>query len=356
MENKPFISIVMPVYNAAKYLNNIFEDVLNQTYDNWELIAVNDCSQDQSGKICDEFAERDKRIRVLHLEENGGAGNARNQGIELANGEYITFVDADDNIELNLYEKVFEAWKYFEADVIAWGLVEEYYNKQDDFLFRNKLTFPETICKEKSEIKNVVLYLEEKTLLGYQWNKVYRRELLTRNGIRFENAILYEDYFFNVEVMKCAESMYVLNEALYRYKKRDNDSITTRFVPEYFELSKRRISSMFQLYQQWDAVNSDVINILGERYLRYILAGLTKSYDKRANENDRSRKVWLRDVKEDLLYSELVQKCAASQKLLQVFRITINMEMWNSSLFIGKMVWLAKEKLPLLFNKIRRFK
>lgn len=355
MENRPFISIVMPVYNAAKYLYNIFEDVLNQTFENWELIAVNDCSKDESGKICDEFAERDKRIRVLHLKENGGAGNARNKGIDIAKGEYITFVDADDDIELNLYEKVCKVLSQSAVDVVAWGLIEEYFDKKEQLVSKNELVFPETFCADKGEVEKVVLLLEEKTLLGYQWNKVYKRELLNGNNIRFENAVLYEDYFFNVEVMKHAQSMYMLNEALYHYKKRVNDSITTRFVPEYFELSHRRVKTMYDLCEEWKIDKELVTSILGTIYMRYILSALMRNSDERSNMSRKEQKSWIKHVAEEQLYQNLAHSNVQNSQLHLIQRL-LNKKKYGSCVAIGRIICLIKRGGPVIFSLIKRNK
>ena len=224
MENKPFISIIMPVYNADRYLKDIFNDLYNQTYKNWELIIVNDCSGDRSAEICDAYCKKDSRAKVIHLDKNCGAGNARNRGLDIALGEYITFLDADDQIESVMYESVSNILKKEKFDVVCWGVIEEYYNKENKITSTNKLTLPTKMCRSKSDVENTVIYLEEKTLLGYQWNKVYKSELLKKNHIKFENTVLYEDYFFNIEVMRRAESLCILDEAFYHYKKRFNEN------------------------------------------------------------------------------------------------------------------------------------
>ena len=355
MENRPFISVVMPIYNAAKYLNNIFEDVLNQTYDNWELIAVNDCSRDESGKICDAFAKRDERIRVLHLTENAGAGNARNQGIDLAKGEYVTFVDADDDIELDLYKKVHDVLKQHPVDVVGWGLVEEYFDKKEQLVSRNELLFPETFCADKGEVQKTVLLLEQKTLLGYQWNKVYKRELLVNHNIRFESAVLYEDYFFNLEVMKHAQSMYMLNEALYHYKKRVNDSITTRFVPEYFELSHRRVKTMYDLCEEWKVDKELVTSILGTIYMRYILSALMRNSDKRSNMSLGKQREWVKQVVEDNLYCNLAYSDVQNRQLHLVQQL-LNKGKYGTCVIIGRMICLVKQVGPVIFSLIKRNK
>lgn len=161
MENRPFLSIVMPVYNAEKYLLEIFSSILGQTYENWELIVVNDCSTDSSRKICDEFSYQDKRIKVIHLSENKGAGNARNVGIQESKGEYITFVDADDAIDLKLYEKAVKAVKTYSVDVVVWGLIEEYYNKKMYLCQRIRFLCQDNIVKIKNLLNGLYCFLSK---------------------------------------------------------------------------------------------------------------------------------------------------------------------------------------------------
>ena len=103
MNSRPKISVIVPVYNVEKYLDNCINSIVNQTYDNLEILLVDDGSKDNSGSLCDEWALRDNRIKVIH-KQNGGASSARNAGLDAATGEYIGFVDADDYIDIDMYE------------------------------------------------------------------------------------------------------------------------------------------------------------------------------------------------------------------------------------------------------------
>ncbi|NLP47582.1 MAG: glycosyltransferase family 2 protein, partial [Clostridiales bacterium] len=126
MLKNPFLSIVMPVYNTEPYLENAAKSVLNQTYKDFELILINDGSPDKSPVMCDEIAASDPRVRVIHKAQNEGLSAARNTGIDEALGEYICFIDSDDTVEPNLLEQVAESLEKHKADVIIYGLKEEY--------------------------------------------------------------------------------------------------------------------------------------------------------------------------------------------------------------------------------------
>ena len=156
MSHRPFLSIIMPVYNAERYLSAAIEGILRQTFKDFELILINDCSSDDSGVLCDAYARKDERVCAVHLEQNGGAGNARNKGMELAKGAYITFVDADDEIDQQLYEDVYDKICHYACDTVVWGLVEDYYDKNEKFISANTLVFDETFCKEKATPRGYV--------------------------------------------------------------------------------------------------------------------------------------------------------------------------------------------------------
>lgn len=356
MEKKPFLSVIMPIYNAEEYLEDAINSILDQTFTDYELILVDDKSKDESLKICQRYVVQDSRVKVIALEQNGGAGNARNIGMQNLQGKYVTFIDADDFIDSFLFEHAYQMAEKSNLDMIVWGITEEYFDKYGECYSKNILNLPEKIYKNREEIKEAVISLEEKTMFGYQWNKFYKAEIMKEYDVQFEKVVLYEDYFMNLEFVKRVNSIGIIADVGYHYMKRDNDSITTRFVPEYFELSRRRIESMFQLYQQWNADDKKVRDILGERYLRYILAALAKSFDKRSGSNFRARKKWLSEIRMDSLYIELVESCAIKQKIMKIFSTLMNNKMWTFSIIFGNVVWIGKEKMPVVFNKIRRFR
>ena len=111
------ISVVIPVYNVEKYLGECIESVINQTYSNLQIILIDDGSTDSSGIICDQYADKDKRITVVH-QENAGAGAAKNRGLDLVKGKYFSIIDSDDYIELNMYEKMLDYINKFKVDIV----------------------------------------------------------------------------------------------------------------------------------------------------------------------------------------------------------------------------------------------
>lgn len=354
MENqKPFVSIIMPVYNAEKYLEKSVTCVLNQTFTNIELILINDSSIDSSKEICQKYQNKDERVKFIDLEVNGGAGNARNKGIENAKGIYISFVDADDEIDLDLYEKAVEATKNATIDMVVWGMTELYFNKKDELNSKNIVSAGECLWQGKKALCEGALELEAKTLFGYQCNKLYKLSIIRENEISFEKVILYEDFFFTLRFAEKINSMISIPSNGYYYYKRFNDSITTRYVPEYFELSRRRILEMYNFCKKENVIIQAQL-VLGNIYMRYILSAAMRNEDKRSGLSKREKVFWFSERNKDRLYREITKECAINSTVLKILKRFIDNEKYFMCIMMGKAVYIVKTMGPLLFAKIKR--
>ena len=172
----PFISIIMPVYNVEKYIEKSVESVLSQTFTDFELLLVDDCSPDNSGKICDDFAKRDSRVRVIHLEKNGGVSNARNTAMQEIQGRYLCFLDSDDYFDENMLEVLAESVSENPAQVVVFGLVEEYHDTEGSLAKTKTVSYKNMIIRNKQALRAEMLKLEVLDLYGYPCNKMYEIE------------------------------------------------------------------------------------------------------------------------------------------------------------------------------------
>ncbi len=218
------ISIVIPVYNAEKYIRNCLDSVLEQTYDNIEIILIDDGAEDNSGAICDLYAELDRRIKVLHI-ANAGVSNARNTGIECCRGEWIAFVDADDRILPNHIKEF--------ADIISNDSIDLVINEFSCVDEHGK-QIPERILK--SNTKRIMsgdealeFMCKEMALCGYIWNKVFKKDIIIKNNIRFNPAIrLWEDMLFVAEYISECSSIFINPQVTYLYYLHDNSAVTNK--------------------------------------------------------------------------------------------------------------------------------
>lgn len=209
------ISIVVPIYNVAKYLDKCINTLVNQTYSDLEIILVNDGSTDESLSICNEWKEKDKRIVVVN-KENGGLSSARNAGIKKANGSYICFVDSDDYVELDMVEKLINAIHEDGSDIAICNRVEFYdYKKKNQY----KLSFKNDnkhLCMNKKEALAELCSFRLFDMSA--WSKMYRTSFFS--NMDFPEGKLSEDYYIMYILFdKCKKISYV-NEPLYVYRQR----------------------------------------------------------------------------------------------------------------------------------------
>lgn len=222
MNESPLISVVVPVYRAEKFLCQCLDSILAQTYKNLEVILVDDSSPDNCGKICDEYARKDNRVRVIH-QSNQGVSAARNAGLASATGEYIGFVDSDDYIEPDMYEYLYGLITKDNASVAMCNTCEDegYHTKQ-------QIEQPYVLISA-SDI------FEHGSIWAYVWNKLYRRDFIA--DLRFDTTNSYgEDLFFNFELMKTKAFVALGNQAKYHYCcKYSEKGLTKNFLPKYLK-------------------------------------------------------------------------------------------------------------------------
>lgn len=354
---QPFFSIVMPVYNVENYLNQAVGSVLNQTFGDFEVLLIDDCSPDRSGEICDELAQQDERVRVIHLPQNGGLSNARNTGLEAAKGKFITFSDSDDWVDTNLYQTVYDSLQENYAEVTVFGLVEEYFDKNNEKIRAYEVTYgkPE-ILRNTDAVRPEVIHLEEKTLLGYAWNKFYNLQMLRDNRISFKTIPLIEDILFNVEVCRFATKMNILDIAPYHYMKRIDHSLTNKFVPDYYSLHKQRVEAVLNLYRSWGLCTDGVKKILADIYVRYLFSALQRNCDPRSGMSHNMRKEFIKAVYEDVFFQELVPYAAPGSKAVKMMSALVNHHSVAATLCLARLIYVVKTKCPALFSKAKQMR
>ena len=225
-------SVIVPIYKVEQYLRKCVDSILNQTWKDFELLLVDDGSPDQCPGICDEYAGRDSRVRVIH-KPNGGLVSARNAGLAAARGDYICYVDGDDWVKPELLQFVKDVLDKAPAplDIVCFG-AERVYNGHTNLLGNRveagyydkarmeKEIYPRMLCYQRPGFGWSYL------IPGNAWNKVYRRELLLEHYVRDERIRMFEDGAFVFECILYANQVYFCSEPLYYYNKMNPDAMT----------------------------------------------------------------------------------------------------------------------------------
>ena len=210
------ISVIVPVYNVEKYIEKCVESIIAQTYTDLEIILVDDGSTDNSGKLCDLYASKDERIRVIH-KENGGLSDARNVGIEQSTGEYLSFIDSDDYIHPQMMEILYRNMQEYGADLSMCDSLEVAEN--EEFVF-------EKICNRVRVVEHPLEELRNNAAkISVAWNKLYPRKMF--DEVKYPKGKLHEDEYVIHELLYISKKMIVTDEKLYAYVQRQ-DSITSK--------------------------------------------------------------------------------------------------------------------------------
>ena len=219
----PLISVIVPVYRVEEYLERCVKSILSQTYENLEVILVDDGSPDQCPAICDACAEKDARVKVIH-QENKGLSGARNAGIDAASGEYLAFVDSDDYVSPHFIE---ELYQLLQDTGCAIGQCRFSYVKGNGLVEEGDSAF--CIYRGESLMEQLYGPEEKATCFVVAWNKLYRAELFKETGIRYPEGRIHEDEATTYRLFHEAKKLAFLDRALYGYYTENGGSITSVF-------------------------------------------------------------------------------------------------------------------------------
>ncbi len=214
MNKYPLISIIVPVYNAEKYLNRCIDSILKQNYKNIELILVDDCSVDESAKICDYYLKKDSRIKYFKQDKNSGQASTRNLGIKYATGDFITFVDNDDTVDEQIYVNLITNAKKYNLDIVGCGTMMVYEDKKV-----NKFEGKKSGIIDSKEIIDNILF-QTKYEWGTVWNKLFSKNI--KKDLKFIENKEYEDYYLMIKLCLNNEKIYFDSRPLYNWYQRKN--------------------------------------------------------------------------------------------------------------------------------------
>lgn len=281
--NKDLVSIIIPFYKVEDYLNYVVESVVNQSYKNLEIILVDDGSPDDCPKLCDEWAKKDGRIRVIH-KKNGGLSDARNAGLDIATGEYIVFLDGDDKMDVDAISILYKTLKKYDANVV----MTDYYhltNIEENPII-DKSDYQEEFV-EGNEVFNLV-FNKKYPMIMLSWGKMYKKELF--NEIRFPQGKIHEDDFIIHRILAKTKRFVHIDTKLFlnslrpgsitasKFNKKRLDAIDAKvdrvlfckeYKPEYYQTAIRQFLRTIMInytFARMSNLNKEDYKYLNELY------------------------------------------------------------------------------------------
>lgn len=319
------VSIVIPIFNVEKYIYDCIDSVLNQEYKDIEVILIDDGSTDNSGAIAQEIALKNKNV-YYYRQENGGAAAARNNGIEHAHGEFIMFVDADDEIEPTLIDELLPYAVKGNYDIVACScMVFDEYTSYEEHFFENsfiakgdgKKILYEQLIDLKRQHPGIVT-----TAIGVPWGKLYKTDFLKKEGLYFDVALRRaQDNIFNMYAFKFANAVYYHDACLYKYRKDHISAFKNTEEQLYQVLNARKV--FFDKYPE--VLTAELKSLYQNEIMLYLFVSLFRMVGKNCSNND------IRLLLNKPIYIETIKK-------IKVF------EQWGclSTILRMKQIWLIR--------------
>jgi glycosyltransferase involved in cell wall biosynthesis len=255
----PIISIIIPVYNSADYLEQAINSILNQSFDSFELILVNDASTDSSGDICENYKQLDKRVKVVHFEKNKGLCAARNKGIDMAKGQYMTFCDDDDIYESNLLEDNYKLAVKHDADMVKFGRSLIDIDKNGNLLRKLDSNIPTLKIYEGQGVIENFFQVKSLNVLINVWNGLYKTKTIRENKIRFDETMKFgsEDADFSLNLYLHTQTLVINPGVYYVHYRRSMDSTSRKY-------NINKVQSMIKTLETekkvWDKLENNMPN------------------------------------------------------------------------------------------------
>ncbi len=268
MTTGPAMSIIIPVYNVESWIRRAVESLQNQTFDDFELILVDDGSPDASGALCDDLASHDERIHVIHR-ENGGAARARNDGIALARGEFLYFMDGDDWCEPSMLKDLYERATRDDLDLLVTGFYIDTYYSDEDF-YRESRNAPDRTFATQDDFRRGAHELFDAQLLYAPWNKLYRRSYLQERNIVFPETF-WDDLPFNLDVIRDIERVGCLDGHYYHFLRARAESENTKYRSDMYDKREEEHRWLIDLYRQWHLESPEIEEFLARRYAERLI-------------------------------------------------------------------------------------
>jgi len=343
------ISIIVPVYNAEKYLSRCIESIIGQTYKKIEIILIDDGSTDNSGKISDTYAENDKRVRVIHTENNGPSA-ARNRGIKHSRGEFLFFVDSDDFIENNAISLLMKNYNQHKADIIIGDFNKINDNNPDSGHGR---VFPNSKLLTKQDIIDYVkCYLRKPNrfpLFVYSWGRLFKSSIIKNNNILFNTDLwTFEDVAFNFNYLKYTNKLFFVKKTIYNHLIHDNYTSAAMRLgsdPEIlfgYSRALAKAKDFLRNYYSDDEIKKEI----GHAYICYTIIQLVRTCGQINNGNKKKIYSFIRKKINNSNFKDNLQFYFPLKGDSRILPILMKLKL------VWPIIWLCKYKARKRYKKI----
>lgn len=292
------VSIIVPMYNAERFINRTLDSIINQSYKDIEIIVVDDGSTDNSNEIVKRYEKNDNRVH-LYKKENGGLSSARNEGLRYSSGQLVMFIDSDDYIDSTMVERLVNNLEIENADLAVSGLYLDYENDQLITVATKKCVVKNKIILDRKElITHEALVLKKDGMIDSCCNKIYKKSIIDANRLEMPLGEMFEDTEFNFQYLCHVNKIVVLNECFYHYMQRNTNRITNTYNIKKFNYLCKRVRTMKKFVDEFGT--KDDLFYVCYWYVRYAYSTLMDLIN-----NKEDIRILIKNVYSDSLFIEL---------------------------------------------------
>jgi len=337
------VSIIVPAYNAEKVIEDCLKSILKQSLQDIEVIVVEDGSKDSTREVLRRFQERDSRIRLIEKDKNEGLSAARNSGIKTARGKYIGFVDADDWVEKDYFASMYDGGR--DADLIVTGYRHDAMDEaREKVNISREVRLPKGYWTDKKQVITMAAYIDTGKMFAYTWNKLYKREIIEQNQLKFSKQVLIEDFIFNTIYWDKIESLCVTGDCGYHYIKASKEALTQKFLPDFADIMNKRFDHMKRLMIANKCYCGIVKEQLANVYIKHAIAGVARNCSPEGNYGFLEQYIRAKKLLKDRHSKEACKNAKGRSYQEKICNLVFKSKFSLAVLIFGKIIYAMQTK------------
>jgi glycosyltransferase involved in cell wall biosynthesis len=345
-----YFTIITAIYNVEQHIDKGIKCILNQKFRDFEIILSDDGSTDNSSELCDKYARIDERVKVIHG-PNAGAGEARNRALNIALGKYICFFDIDDYVTDNWLITIYKKIEQYKPQVLCYGFkeIDPFYHTSIPFRFQEKI-YP---TNEDIRLNYVSDLLGLNFNNGFLWNKVYERDFIENNHLRFENQRIQQDEVFNLLAYPKINRLVTVSDVLYDYYIYSSGNTRSRYIPDRLDIYQSVREHFLALYKNWPLNDERMLKYIYLRYFYSLLECINFNfYHPNAHYSSAERHKLLKQI----ITSDDIKECLYRMKQLNVVPPTGTNKQFYYALRDGDMTRYNRIRIKSYYAKFCKIK
>ncbi len=352
MNKTPFFSVIMPVYNCEDLVNQAVDNLNKQTVKSFEVIFVNDGSKDNTlEKLNLKLQQATFKYKVLS-QENAGPGEARNNGIKCASGNYILFVDADDYLEPNAIEILISNAENTMADVILFGYFQDFYTSETKIDHTVTVVPKSQLLTDNKFIVSKVSALDQNKVFSFACNKAIKRDLILENDIVFSKRMHSEDYFFYIDLFYHVNSLSVIDKPIYHYVKSPRETLTNQpYIKNFYKLITDRYLAMQNILKSRQVYHGEIAANAANTHIKHIFSHFSNNCSRYSGLKGKDIRCDIKATLEDSITKEAIALAQGGSKAQKIMNIILKTNsVWLCFLFAKVICFSRNSKL---FDKMK---